>query len=254
MTEGRLDHAPDDEEVKGLRESARTPPQGARQGPAHAYTARRSRTSSAVLDQTRCPGSASGLRPRRPGRPFPSPSARCGPAPPEALRVQASGPCAGLDAAPTTRRPRCGSSPARSGGKRCGPVRGTWLTAPRGPPMSWRPAGEDVDLDRVTSWEDPRGNLGQPPLDGSAPAQHVARGDVVRPGVPTPSSRTWHRSRPRRRGRPNSVGPPRTGGRLQEPRDRCAPKHGAVRERHGGGVRVPHVPTALHRCPRRGAG
>ncbi|MER7960303.1 hypothetical protein [Streptomyces sp. NPDC096030] len=37
-----------------------------------------------------------------------------------------------------------------------------------------RLAGEGVDLERVTSWEDLRENLGQPPLDGSAPASDVA--------------------------------------------------------------------------------
>ncbi|MFI8769535.1 hypothetical protein ACIGN6_32150 [Streptomyces sp. NPDC053792] len=37
-----------------------------------------------------------------------------------------------------------------------------------------RLAGEGVDLDRVTSWEDLRENLGQPPLDDSAPASNVA--------------------------------------------------------------------------------
>ncbi|WP_329449090.1 hypothetical protein OG906_41220 (plasmid) [Streptomyces sp. NBC_01426] len=37
-----------------------------------------------------------------------------------------------------------------------------------------RLAGEGVDLDAVTSWEDLRENLGQPPLDDSAPTSHVA--------------------------------------------------------------------------------
>lgn len=37
-----------------------------------------------------------------------------------------------------------------------------------------RLAGEGVDLDAVSSWEDLRENLGQPPLDDSAPTSHVA--------------------------------------------------------------------------------
>ena len=37
-----------------------------------------------------------------------------------------------------------------------------------------RLAGEGADLDRVISWEDLRENLGQPPLDDSAPASNVA--------------------------------------------------------------------------------
>ncbi|MFJ4777952.1 hypothetical protein [Streptomyces sp. NPDC088762] len=37
-----------------------------------------------------------------------------------------------------------------------------------------RLAGEGVDLDRVTTWEDLRENLGQPPLDDSAPSSNVA--------------------------------------------------------------------------------
>ncbi|MCB5164419.1 hypothetical protein LG634_06165 [Streptomyces bambusae] len=37
-----------------------------------------------------------------------------------------------------------------------------------------RLAGEGVDLERVTSWEDLRENLGQPPLDDSAPTSNVA--------------------------------------------------------------------------------
>lgn len=37
-----------------------------------------------------------------------------------------------------------------------------------------RLAGEGVDLDAVTSWEDLRENFGQPPLDDSAPTSHVA--------------------------------------------------------------------------------
>ncbi|MFD5935705.1 hypothetical protein [Streptomyces sp. NPDC060333] len=37
-----------------------------------------------------------------------------------------------------------------------------------------RLAGEGVDLDAVTSWEDLRENLGQPPLDDAAPTSHVA--------------------------------------------------------------------------------
>ncbi|MFD9078271.1 hypothetical protein [Streptomyces erythrochromogenes] len=37
-----------------------------------------------------------------------------------------------------------------------------------------RLAGEGVDLDGITSWEDLRENLGQPPLDDSAPTSHVA--------------------------------------------------------------------------------
>ncbi|MFD9519726.1 hypothetical protein [Streptomyces sp. NPDC059979] len=37
-----------------------------------------------------------------------------------------------------------------------------------------RLAGEGVDLDRVTAWEDLRENLGQPPLDDSAPTSNVA--------------------------------------------------------------------------------
>lgn len=37
-----------------------------------------------------------------------------------------------------------------------------------------RLAGEGVDLDRVTAWEDLRENLGQPPLDGSAPTPNIA--------------------------------------------------------------------------------
>lgn len=37
-----------------------------------------------------------------------------------------------------------------------------------------RLAGEGVDLDRVTPWEDLRENLGQPPLDDSAPTSNVA--------------------------------------------------------------------------------
>ncbi|MEV7442992.1 hypothetical protein AB0O22_17880 [Streptomyces sp. NPDC091204] len=37
-----------------------------------------------------------------------------------------------------------------------------------------RLAGEGVDLDAVTSWEELRDKLGQPPLDDSAPTSHVA--------------------------------------------------------------------------------
>ncbi|MFE4206115.1 hypothetical protein ACFRSX_32645 [Streptomyces goshikiensis] len=37
-----------------------------------------------------------------------------------------------------------------------------------------RLAGEGVDLDAVTSWEDLRENLGQRPLDDDAPTAHVA--------------------------------------------------------------------------------
>ncbi|MFG2298436.1 hypothetical protein [Streptomyces sp. NPDC048603] len=37
-----------------------------------------------------------------------------------------------------------------------------------------RLAGEGVDLDGITSWEDLRENLGQPPLDDSAPTSNVA--------------------------------------------------------------------------------
>ncbi|WP_147420140.1 hypothetical protein [Streptomyces sp. WM6372] len=37
-----------------------------------------------------------------------------------------------------------------------------------------RLAGEGIDLDRITPWEDLRENLGQPPLDDSASAADVA--------------------------------------------------------------------------------
>ncbi|MFJ4879920.1 hypothetical protein ACIP93_32600 [Streptomyces sp. NPDC088745] len=37
-----------------------------------------------------------------------------------------------------------------------------------------RLAGEGVDLDAVTSWEELREKLGQPSLDDSAPTSHVA--------------------------------------------------------------------------------
>ncbi|MFD3728820.1 hypothetical protein [Streptomyces sp. NPDC058671] len=37
-----------------------------------------------------------------------------------------------------------------------------------------RLAGEGVDLNAITSWEDLREDLGQPPLDDSTPTSHVA--------------------------------------------------------------------------------
>ncbi|MFD7555511.1 hypothetical protein ACFV9E_13385 [Streptomyces sp. NPDC059835] len=37
-----------------------------------------------------------------------------------------------------------------------------------------RLAGEGVDLDAVTSWEELREKLGQPPIDESAPTSHIA--------------------------------------------------------------------------------
>ncbi|MEU9304729.1 hypothetical protein [Streptomyces sp. NPDC048269] len=37
-----------------------------------------------------------------------------------------------------------------------------------------RLAGEGIDLDRITPWEDLRENLGQPPLDDSPSTAHVA--------------------------------------------------------------------------------
>ncbi|MFC9293807.1 hypothetical protein ACFTWH_35975 [Streptomyces sp. NPDC057011] len=37
-----------------------------------------------------------------------------------------------------------------------------------------RLAGEGIDLDRITPWEDLRENLGQPPLDDSGSSANVA--------------------------------------------------------------------------------